>query len=93
MRMADGRCDTCKADKVCDHDRFGFENCNNYIPIDEVSELDTMLCALEGIKRKRLMEELKKRNLFAEKDGVTMITRLSGGIFLPEDSEGDEENG
>lgn len=32
--MADGRCDTCKADKVCDHDRFGFENCDNYISED-----------------------------------------------------------
>lgn len=90
--MADGRCDNCKCNKVCDHNKFGFENCDNYIPIDEVSELDTMLCALERIKRERLMEDLKKGNLFEEKDGVTMITRLSGGIFLPPDSEGGEEN-
>lgn len=25
-------CNTCKANKVCDHNKFGFENCNNYIP-------------------------------------------------------------
>ena len=43
--MADGRCDTCKADKVCDHDRFGFENCNNYIPIGEVIESDILICS------------------------------------------------
>lgn len=25
-------CSTCKANKVCDHNKHGFENCNNYIP-------------------------------------------------------------
>ena len=25
-------CETCKANKVCNHDKFGFENCGNYIP-------------------------------------------------------------
>lgn len=29
-------CYTCKADEVCNHDIFGFENCNNYIPADVV---------------------------------------------------------
>lgn len=24
-------CDTCKCNKVCDHDKYGFENCGNYI--------------------------------------------------------------
>ena len=28
------RCDDCKANKVCDHNRFGFENCGNFIPVD-----------------------------------------------------------
>lgn len=90
------KCETCKCNKVCDHNYFGFENCDNYIPIGEVienvSELEAAVYSLEEIKRKRLMKELKKGNLFEEKDGVTMITRLSGGIFLPED-EGGEENG
>ncbi len=26
------RCSTCACDKVCDHNRYGFENCGNYIP-------------------------------------------------------------
>ena len=30
------RCDTCKANKVCDHNKYGFENCNNYISADVV---------------------------------------------------------
>lgn len=30
------KCDTCKANKVCDHERFGFENCDNYIATDIV---------------------------------------------------------
>lgn len=29
-------CDTCKANKVCDHNKYGFENCGNYIPADVV---------------------------------------------------------
>lgn len=27
-------CETCKANKVCDHNKYGFENCNNYIFAD-----------------------------------------------------------
>ena len=30
------RCDTCMANKVCDHNKYGFENCGNYIPIADV---------------------------------------------------------
>ena len=29
-------CNTCKANKVCDHTRFGFETCGSYIPNDVV---------------------------------------------------------
>lgn len=29
-------CETCKANKVCDHNKYGFENCNNHIPEDVV---------------------------------------------------------
>ena len=25
-------CNTCRANKVCDHNKYGFENCDNYIP-------------------------------------------------------------
>lgn len=25
------KCDTCKANKVCDHNKYGFEDCDNYI--------------------------------------------------------------
>ena len=34
--IKDFRCDTCKANKVCDHYLYGFENCNNYISEDVV---------------------------------------------------------
>lgn len=30
------RCEECKANKICDHNRFGFENCGNFIPADVV---------------------------------------------------------
>ena len=29
-------CETCKANKVCDHNKYGFENCGNYISVDSV---------------------------------------------------------
>jgi hypothetical protein len=25
-------CETCKCNKVCNHDKFGFENCGCYVP-------------------------------------------------------------
>ncbi len=25
-------CETCRCNKVCDHNNYGFENCGNYIP-------------------------------------------------------------
>ncbi len=28
------KCETCRCNKVCDHYRFGFENCDNYISED-----------------------------------------------------------
>ena len=36
--MADKTCNTCKANKVCDHDKYGYETCGNYIP-DTVVEV------------------------------------------------------
>lgn len=36
-----GTCNTCKANKVCDHNQFGFENCGNYIPADA---LEVVMC-------------------------------------------------
>ena len=42
------RCEECKANNVCDHNRFGFENCGNFIPTDVVlqSEIErlTRIC-------------------------------------------------
>lgn len=26
-----GKCDTCVHNEVCDHNRFGFENCNSFM--------------------------------------------------------------
>lgn len=26
------KCDTCRCNSVCDHNKYGFENCDNYIP-------------------------------------------------------------
>lgn len=30
------KCEICKCNKICDHNLFGFEICNNFIPEDVV---------------------------------------------------------
>ena len=39
-------CETCKANKVCDHYKYGFENCGNYIPTDDEAEMSIKYNAL-----------------------------------------------
>ena len=34
--MAEKTCNTCRCNKICDHNKYGFENCNNYISADVV---------------------------------------------------------
>lgn len=34
--MAEKTCSTCACDKICDHNKYGFENCNSYISADVV---------------------------------------------------------
>lgn len=29
-------CNTCRCDKVCNHEWYGFETCNNYIPAENL---------------------------------------------------------
>lgn len=37
-------CNTCKANKVCNHVVFGFENCNSYISEDVVEVVRCRNC-------------------------------------------------
>ena len=37
-------CNTCKCNKVCDHNKYGFENCNNYISADVVEVVRCKNC-------------------------------------------------
>ena len=32
------KCEICRCNKICDHNHFGFENCNNFIPISKWKE-------------------------------------------------------
>ena len=32
-------CNKCACNKVCNHDLFGFENCGNFIPAEDVAEV------------------------------------------------------
>lgn len=31
--MVKNSCNTCRCDRVCNHDKYGFEDCGNYIPL------------------------------------------------------------
>ncbi len=46
--MAEKTCNTCKANKVCDHNKYGFENCNNYISTDVMEVKDCNLCVFNS---------------------------------------------
>ena len=39
-------CETCKANKVCDHNKYGFENCGNYISVDSVDVVRCKDCCV-----------------------------------------------
>lgn len=43
--MVEKTCSTCQCNKVCDHNKYGFENCGNYISADVVpkSEVDKII--------------------------------------------------
>lgn len=36
--MDDFKCDTCIHDQVCDHNKYGFENCNSFICSDLIKK-------------------------------------------------------
>ena len=47
--MPEKTCSTCQCNKVCDHNKYGFENCGNYISADVVpkSEVENLKVLLE----------------------------------------------
>lgn len=40
-------CESCKANKICDHNRFGFENCDNFIPADDIPKSEVEKLEIE----------------------------------------------
>ena len=70
-------CDTCKANKVCDHNRFGFENCGNYIPSDVVEVVRCKDC--------KYNDELTISEKFYYKKGCVACTRVRSFVRLAED--------
>lgn len=50
--MPEKTCSTCQCNKVCDHNKYGFENCGNYISDDLLprareifEEIEKIICA------------------------------------------------
>lgn len=51
------KCDNCRCRKVCDRDEYGFENCDSYIPEEEIvptkeEKLEAFLVELSALTRK-----------------------------------------
>ena len=53
------RCDDCLANKVCDHNRFGFENCGNFIPADVAPKSEVERPMFENTKQ--ILHHLKRQ--------------------------------
>lgn len=64
-------CGTCKANKVCNHDLYGFENCNNYISADAVEVVRCKDCAKKVDYKGRIMCSKNARVICGELCGLT----------------------
>ena len=53
-------CETCKANKVCDHNKYGFENCNNYISADVVEVVRCKDCGMFVDNKEALVTYCKR---------------------------------
>ena len=60
-------CDKCKANKVCDHNLWGFETCNNFIPESELEHFaDTLWDNLKYARTQDIDLEFEIYNLLKE---------------------------
>ena len=58
-------CETCKANKVCDHNKYGFENCGNYIPKEIPFDITLKMVAYacDDVFGANAKEEMRQRVL------------------------------
>lgn len=49
-------CDNCLANKVCDHNIYGFENCGNYISTADVAPIAYTVRKMQSKIEKRCSE-------------------------------------
>lgn len=60
--MPEKTCSTCQCNKVCDHNKYGFENCGNYISGDLVPRAEAAREIFEEIRNSvtaKLREEMR----------------------------------
>lgn len=70
------RCDECKANKVCDHNKFGFENCDNFIAEDVVPKSKYEMAVKEREANvKGFTEELAKARNSAAKEILSELKK------------------
>lgn len=61
--MPEKTCSTCQCNKVCDHNKYGFENCGNYISADVAPRAEVAREIVEDVKATLLdyhLQENKK---------------------------------
>lgn len=49
--MTEKTCSTCQCNKVCDHNKYGFENCGNYISADVAPRAEVAREIFEEIEK------------------------------------------
>lgn len=78
------KCETCRANKVCDHNRFGFETCGNYIPTNEWISVEDRLpeAGQEILGYFARFEYVKTTSIVASTDGTIMFEWWNGKYKL-----------
>ena len=71
--MPEKTCSTCQCNKVCDHNKYGFENCGNYISDDLLPRAREIFEEIDilGTYNPTLYAELKKKYTEDENDTRT----------------------
>lgn len=70
-------CDTCRCNKVCDHNKFGFENCGNYIPAGITAFEELVLLQQENVRLRIERDKLKQILFRASPDWERFCTEVA----------------
>lgn len=64
-------CSTCQCNKVCDHNKYGFENCGNYISDDLALRAEVAREIVEDVKETLLDYHLQENKKYLKSTSKT----------------------